>query len=213
MKKILAFIIIAVMVTLLYIKWQVPTQLLATPATPNIEHDTDQNLILVNQQHPIRQDQLPTDLVNLFEQQRTYTLFSSDIQLRAHVATALQQMINAANTKGVTQFIVMSGYRNLEEQQALYDEMGSSYAMKPGYSEHHTGLALDIGSTEGTMEMAPEGKWVANNAHRFGFVLRYPADKTAITGIEFEPWHLRYVGLPHSERMHEQNLVLEEYTP
>ncbi|HEY9571461.1 MAG TPA: M15 family metallopeptidase [Metalysinibacillus sp.] len=213
MKKILAFIIIAVMVTLLYIKWQVPTQLLATPATPNIEHDTDQNLILVNQQHPIRQDQLPTDLVNLFEQQRTYTLFSSDIQLRAHVATALQQMINAANTEGVTQFIVMSGYRNLEEQQALYDEMGSSYAMKPGYSEHHTGLALDIGSTEGTMEMAPEGKWVANNAHRFGFVLRYPADKTAITGIEFEPWHLRYVGLPHSERMHEQNLVLEEYTP
>ena len=212
MKKILAFIIIAVMVTLLYIKWQVPTQLLATPATPNIEHDTDQNLILVNQQHPIRQDQLPTDLVNLFEQQRTYTLFSSDIQLRAHVATALQQMINAANTEGVTQFIVMSGYRNLEEQQALYDEMGSSYAMKPGYSEHHTGLALDIGSTEGTMEMAPEGKWVANNAHRFGFVLRYPADKTAITGIEFEPWHLRYVGLPHSERMHEQNLVLEEYT-
>lgn len=213
MKKILAFIIIAVMVTLLYIKWQVPTQLLATPATPNIEHDTDQNLILVNQQHPIRQDQLPTDLVNLFEQQRTYTLFSSDIQLRAHVATALQQMINAANTEGVTQFIVMSGYRNLEEQQALYDEMGSSYAMKPGYSEHHTGLALDIGSTEGTMEMAPEGKWVANNAHRFGFVLRYPADKTAITGIEFEPWHLRYVGLPHSECMHEQNLVLEEYTP
>lgn len=213
MKKILAFIIIAVMVTLLYIKWQVPTQLLATPATPNIEHDTDQNLILVNQQHPIRQDQLPTDLVNLFEHQRTYTLFSSDIQLRAHVATALQQMINAANTEGVTQFIVMSGYRNLEEQQALYDEMGSSYAMKPGYSEHHTGLALDIGSTEGTMEMAPEGKWVANNAHRFGFVLRYPADKTAITGIEFEPWHLRYVGLPHSERMHEQNLVLEEYTP
>ena len=213
MKKILAFIIIAVMVTLLYIKWQVPTQLLATPATPNIEHDTDQNLILVNQQHPIRQDQLPTDLVNLFEQQRTYTLFSSDIQLRAHVATALQQMINAANTEGVTQFIVMSGYRNLEEQQALYDEMGSSYAMKHGYSEHHTGLALDIGSTEGTMEMAPEGKWVANNAHRFGFVLRYPADKTAITGIEFEPWHLRYVGLPHSERMHEQNLVLEEYTP
>lgn len=213
MKKILAFIIIAVMVTLLYIKWQVPTQLLATPATPNIEHDTDQNLILVNQQHPIRQDQLPTDLVNLFEQQRTYTLFSSDIQLRAHVATALQQMINAANTEGVTQFIVMSGYRNLEEQQAIYDEMGSSYAMKPGYSEHHTGLALDIGSTEGTMEMAPEGKWVANNAHRFGFVLRYPADKTAITGIEFEPWHLRYVGLPHSERMHEQNLVLEEYTP
>ncbi|WP_051910301.1 D-alanyl-D-alanine carboxypeptidase family protein [Lysinibacillus sp. BF-4] len=213
MKKILTFIIIAVMVTLLYIKWQVPTQLLATPATPNIEHDTDQNLILVNQQHPIRQDQLPTDLVNLFEQQRTYTLFSSDIQLRAHVATALQQMINAANTEGVTQFIVMSGYRNLEEQQALYDEMGSSYAMKPGYSEHHTGLALDIGSTEGTMEMAPEGKWVANNAHRFGFVLRYPADKTAITGIEFEPWHLRYVGLPHSERMHEQNLVLEEYTP
>lgn len=213
MKKILVFVSIATILALAYAKWQIPSLVQTVPATLKVEQKVDGDLLLVNQQHPIQQNQLPNDLVTLFDEQRTYTLFSSDIQLRAHVATALQQMVSAANAEGVTQFIVMSGYRNLEEQQNLYNEMGSSYAMNPGYSEHHTGLALDIGSTEGTMEMTPEGKWVANNAHHFGFVLRYPADKTAITGIEFEPWHLRYVGLPHSERMHEQNLVLEEYTP
>ena len=61
------------------------------------------------------------------------------------------------------------------------------------------------------MDNTPEGEWLANNAHKFGFILRYPADKVHITGIRYEPWHFRYVGLPHSELMYKQNLALEEY--
>lgn len=204
MKKILTFLLIVAIIATIYSKTQRPMASTPTQAT-------DDDLVLVNQQNPLNEEQLPTNLINLFEQPRSYELFSGEILLRPHVATALQQMIADANKEGLTHFIVMSGYRTLAEQQELYNDMGANYAMKPGYSEHHTGLALDIGSTETTMDVAPEGAWLASNAWRYGFILRYPADKVAITGIEFEPWHLRFVGLPHSQIMYEQNLALEEY--
>lgn len=204
MKKILTFLLIVAIIATIYSKTQRPMA-----STPSQAADDD--LVLVNQQNPLNEEQLPTNLINLFEQPRSYELFSGEILLRPHVATALQQMIADANKEGLTHFIVMSGYRTLAEQQELYNDMGANYAMKPGYSEHHTGLALDIGSTETTMDVAPEGAWLASNAWRYGFILRYPADKVAITGIEFEPWHLRFVGLPHSQIMYEQNLALEEY--
>lgn len=176
---------------------------------PSATDEPIDQLVLVNQKNPL--NHVPTDLINLFEQQRSYDVFTSDITLSSRVAEALEQMIQDARAQGLSHFIVMSGYRSFEQQQALYEEMGAAYAMKPGYSEHHTGLALDIGSTETTMDVAPEGKWIADNAWRYGFILRYPADKVAITGIEYEPWHLRFVGLPHSQQMFEQNLALEEY--
>lgn len=204
MKKILTFLLIVAIIATIYSKTQRPMA-----STPTQVADDD--LVLVNQQNPLNEEQLPTNLINLFEQPRSYELFSGEILLRPHVAAALQQMIADANKEGLTHFIVMSGYRTLAEQQDLYNEMGANYAMKPGYSEHHTGLALDIGSTETTMDVALEGAWLASNAWRYGFILRYPADKVAITGIEFEPWHLRFVGLPHSQIMYEQNLALEEY--
>lgn len=204
MKKILTFLLIVAIIATIYSKTQRPMASTPTQAA-------DDDLVLVNQQNPLNEEQLPTNLINLFEQPRSYELFSGEILLRPHVATALQQMIADATKEGLTHFIVMSGYRTLAEQQELYNDMGANYAMKPGYSEHHTGLALDIGSTETTMDVAPEGAWLASNAWRYGFILRYPADKVAITGIEFEPWHLRFVGLPHSQIMYEQNLALEEY--
>lgn len=89
--------------------------------------------------------------------------------------------------------------------------MGSDYALPAGYSEHNVGLSLDVGSTQTKMAHAPEGKWIEENAWKYGFILRYPKDKTDITGIQYEPWHIRYVGLPHSAIMKEKNLVLEEY--
>lgn len=204
MKKILTFLLIVAIIATIYSKTQRPMASTPTQAA-------DDDLVLVNQQNPLNEEQLPTNLINLFEQPRSYELFSGEILLRPHVATALQQMIADANKEGLPHFIVMSGYRTLAEQQELYNDMGANYAMKPGYSEHHTGLALDIGSTETTMDVAPEGAWLASNAWRYGFILRYPADKVAITGIEFEPWHLRFVGLPHSQIIYEQNLALEEY--
>ena len=79
--------------------------------------------------------------------------------------------------------------------------MGSDYALPAGYSEHNLGLSLDIGSTQKKMEKAPEGKWIEENVWKHGFVLRYPKNKSNITGIQYEPWHIRYVGLPHSAIM------------
>ncbi len=79
--------------------------------------------------------------------------------------------------------------------------MGSNYALPAGYSEHNLGLSLDVGSTQKKMEKAPEGKWIEENVWKHGFVLRYPKNKSNITGIQYEPWHIRYVGLPHSAIM------------
>ena len=112
---------------------------------------------------------------------------------------------------GLRHFMINSGYRDNKEQSQLYKEMGADYALPAGHSEHNLGLALDIGSTQDEMNQAPEGDWLINNAAAYGFILRYPKDKTAITGIQYEPWHFRYVGLPHSVIMQQKNLSLEQY--
>ena len=85
--------------------------------------------------------------------------------------------------------------------------MGSDYALPAGYSEHNLGLSLDVGSTQKKMEKAPEGKWIEENVWKHGFVLRYPKNKSNITGIHYEPWHIRYVGLPHSAIMQKENYI------
>jgi D-alanyl-D-alanine carboxypeptidase len=120
-------------------------------------------------------------------------------------------MIGAAEKEGVRHFSINSGFRDFDEQNVLYQEMGSDYALPAGHSEHNLGLSLDVGSTQMKMDEAPEGKWLEKNAWKYGFIIRYPKDKTAITGIQYEPWHIRYVGLPHSVIMEENNFSLEEY--
>ncbi len=102
-------------------------------------------------------------------------------------------------------------FKEYKKQTKLYKEMGSNRTLPAGYSEHNLGLSLDVGSTQGKMAVAPEGEWIAENAWKYGFTLRYPEDKTDITGIMNEPWHIRYVSLPHSAIMKEKNFVLEEY--
>lgn len=89
--------------------------------------------------------------------------------------------------------------------------MGADYALPAGYSEHSSGLSLDIGSGLTQMDWALEGKWTEKNAWKYDFILRYPSDKTDVTGIQYEPWHIRYAGLPHSTIMQKMNLALEEY--
>lgn len=83
--------------------------------------------------------------------------------------------------------------------------------MPAGHSEHNIGLALDVGSTETSMYEASEAEWMKENSWKHGFILRYSKNKVDVTGIEYEPWHMRYVGLPHSTIMKEKNFVLEEY--
>jgi D-alanyl-D-alanine carboxypeptidase len=136
----------------------------------------------------------------------------------------VDQMIRAAREEINREIIAFSGFRSYNYQKKLYnssvetdgEEYAQRYSAKPGHSEHQTGLAFDLG---GQMEYwlepefadTEEGIWLAENAHRFGFILRYPKDKEHITGYAYEPWHFRYVGEDHAKRIYEENLTLEEY--
>ncbi|HDR8055077.1 TPA: M15 family metallopeptidase [Bacillus cereus] len=142
---------------------------------------------------------------------RGYVIFDRNLRLSKYVVKKFLNVVDAAGKDGVQHFLMSSGYRDFKEQSKLYKEMGSDYALPAGYSEHNLGLSLDVGSTQKKMEKAPEGKWIEENVWKHGFVLRYPKNKSNITGIQYEPWHIRYVGLPHSAIMQKKNFTLEEY--
>ena len=172
------------------------------------------NLLLVNNEYPVHKESIKSDVVNLFTHQeltKGYGLLDNNVKLSEDIAQKFSTMVAAAEKEEVRHFIINSGFRDFGEQNLLFQEMGSDYALPAGYSEHNLGLSLDVGSTQMKMDAAPEGKWVEKNAWKYGFILRYPKDKTAITGIQYEPWHIRYVGLPHSAIMEEKDFVLEEY--
>ncbi|MCR8980871.1 VanY-A/VanY-F/VanY-M family D-Ala-D-Ala carboxypeptidase [Brevibacillus laterosporus] len=172
------------------------------------------NLLLVNSEYAVQQAGIKSDIVNLFthkELTKGYGLLDNEIKLSEEIAEEFSEMIAAAEEDGVSNFLISSGYRDLDEQSRLYEEMGADYALPAGHSEHNLGLALDVGSTQMKMDEAPEGEWIEENSWKYGFILRYPLDKTDVTGIQYEPWHIRYVGLPHSAIIREMNLSLEEY--
>jgi D-alanyl-D-alanine carboxypeptidase len=119
-----------------------------------------------------------------------------------------------------------STYRSFEYQTSLYDryvardgsKAADRYSARPGYSEHQTGLAFDIGETNFQQHWASSsfgdtdaGKWLAMNAHRYGFILRYPEGKENITGYMHESWHFRYVGTAIADEIFKRNITLEEY--
>ncbi|MDU7471747.1 MAG: M15 family metallopeptidase [Paenibacillus macerans] len=172
------------------------------------------DLLLVNQDHPVP-DQGPEEealsLVQHDELLQGFGVMDNTVRLSERLAGKFIEMAAAAGEDGVNHFLITSGYRDERRQDELYRQMGAEYAMPAGYSEHNLGLSLDIGSSEAEMNVAPEGKWLKENAWKYGFVLRYPENKTAVTGIQYEPWHFRYVGLPHSAIMQRNDMVLEEY--
>jgi hypothetical protein len=128
--------------------------------------------------------------------------------------------LDATSNRSVT---IISAYRNYDTQRSILNryisQMGRREALRwaaiPGHSEHHTGLAFDFGIMSGNTRTTFTGTgstaWFRRNSHSFGFILRYPPNKTSITQANHEPWHFRYVGLPHSTIMHQNNWVLEEY--
>lgn len=169
------------------------------------------NLVLVNSEYPVNNSAEPNDLVALSTLKATSFSFDPTIEMSGQISQPFYAMINAANADGVTNFIVNSSYRSPTSQQQLFDELGTDLALPPGYSEHNAGLSVDIGSTTGKMEGSKEAAWLEKNAAQYGFILRYPPNKSHITGIQHEPWHFRYVGLPHSDIMAKNNWTLEEY--
>lgn len=146
--------------------------------------------------------------------------------LRQEAATAVAALFGAASAEADLSLASTSAYRSYSVQEGLYagfvSRSGQAYAdttsARPGHSEHQTGLAVDIGSISGACSLRacfgdmPEGRWLGENAWRFGFLLRYPADKAAITGFAFEPWHFRYIGVGLAATMHDTGTrTLEEY--
>ncbi len=185
------------------------------PYTGSIEEQVHQgDLLLVNHQYPLGRDSIKTDIVVAAQQEdieQNYVLLDRKLMLSRQVLEQFQRMVAAAAEDNVSSFLISSGYRNWDKQDELYQQKGADYALPAGHSEHNLGLSLDIGSSLNKMEEAPEGKWLAQNSWKYGFILRYPPDQVDITGIQYEPWHFRYVGLPHSAVMYQNNLVLEQY--
>lgn len=173
---------------------------------------TDENLILVNASHPCPCP-VPEDLEPV-----------KGVLLRREAAQALVRLITEVG--GEAEITAVSGWRSEEEQAEIYCsslrdnglEFTEKYVALPGHSEHQTGLAVDVGLNLPDIDFIcpafPEdgvcGRF-RSRAADFGFILRYPAGREAVTGIANEPWHFRYVGLPHSKIIEEKKLTLEEY--
>ena len=189
-------------------------------------------LVLLNKTHPSGESYCPPDLTKLDSE---LTLYGKEIELRLYAAKAAEEMVREMHAQGYTDIVVTSGYRSYAYQQSLFNtyieqekaahpdwsdaqvrEYVLTYSAAPGTSEHHTGNAIDLISTnrvslDETFAQNPAYEWLQNNAHRYGFILRYPADKTDITGYSYEPWHYRFVGAQAATEIHERGITLEEY--
>ena len=190
----------------------------------NIEGYVDEmslggNLFLVNRTYTLSSDYVPLDLTRPNVQ-----MTSSNIKMRAEAAAALEEMFQAAKEEMGYTLVAVSGYRSYGQQSSIFsrkvENVGKKAAMllvaPPGCSEHQLGLAMDLGCKRNTSLTesfinTPEGAWVAENAHRFGYIIRYKEEWTEITGYSYEPWHVRYVGKAHAERIYELDIPLEYY--
>lgn len=125
---------------------------------------------------------------------------------------------NAANAAGYSMPLI-SGYRSYQTQVNLYnryvaqygESIANTFSAKPGHSEHQTGLAFDVGSIDNNYGNTSAGIWLAQNAHKFGFIIRYPKGKESITGYQYEPWHIRYLGTSVATDIYNKGVCLEEY--
>ena len=152
--------------------------------------------------------------------------YVSNPQMRPEAAAALGAMFAAAAAEGGGDMQIQNAYRSFSMQTTVHDrlvaslgrEKAQAQSARPGHSEHQTGLALDIASLpelcsiQACFGQTPQGVWLLANSWRFGFTLRYPADKTPITGYIYEPWHFRYVGVEAATEMHATGVTtLEEF--
>lgn len=163
--------------------------------------------VIVNKLHPLQpKDYAPADLV--FPGVPLRVPGNESMQVRQVTATALEKMFADAKRDGIT-LMLSSGYRSYTYQVNLYNgyvksqgqATADTQSARPGYSEHQTGLAVDVEPASRKCELeqcfgdTPEGTWVADNAYKYGFLIRYTAGNEDITGYEPEPWHLRYIGI------------------
>ncbi|WP_085506862.1 M15 family metallopeptidase [Thalassobacillus devorans] len=179
--------------------------------------------VVVNKSRKLPDGFEPNDLV-VPEVAFPFEEFHEKKQMRLEAAEALEELFKGAKQDGV-ELIAASGYRSYERQKLIYEdnvkkngeEHANQFSAKPGTSEHQTGLAMDITSAAAAFKLdqdfieTKEGQWLADHAHEYGFIIRYPEGKSDITGYAYEPWHLRYVGKEPAAEIHQQEETLEEF--
>lgn len=188
----------------------------------------DKNIaFLVNKENLLDACYLPDNLITTDENENNFHNYvnpNNKPQVSSILINDLNKMIADAKKDGLN-IAVDSGYRSYEYQQNLWDyyvkEKGLEHTLKyvapAGASEHQTGLAIDFGAFKNGVfhdeltEDDPELIWLKNNAHNYGFILRYPKGKEIITGYNFEPWHFRYVGIELAKYIHDNDITLEEF--
>lgn len=197
--------------------------------TAQISDTKSGDLILVNKEHGYSFGnvssliEIPSNVSVYGAKSKNYFVKDINVSLNEKTINSLNTMLDdfytyCGDTKNV---IVTQGVRTYEEQLEMLELKQQQYgenqtiAQTPGYSEHHTGYAFDISTyvngIMGTFTGENEYKWVHENAHKYGFVIRYPSGKEDVTGISYESWHFRYVGIPHAQYMYRNSITLEEY--
>lgn len=182
-------------------------------------------MALVNKQFSFPGDYTPPDLVR---PNVPFSFGDQDIEksyMRKEAAQALEKMFADAKKEQIRLFAV-SGYRSYKRQEQIMNnqiakagsfEKAAQAVAPPGQSEHQSGLTMDISAESvqfdllQSFETTKEGQWLANNAHKYGFILRYPKGKEEITQYMYEPWHFRYVGVQAAEEIFKHGWTLEEY--
>ena len=183
------------------------------------------NLVLVNAEHSF-DPTLPTTVSVYDYKSSGYLVKDVYLSVTRETVDHLNRWMDAfAAESGRTDVNIVAGYRTRADQEALYENAvntkgrahAEAYLALPGCSEHHTGLAVDLDTydveagTSGGFDGEGDYAWAVEHAWEYGFIQRYPPRKSGITGINYESWHFRYVGLPHAWLMREEDLCLEEY--
>lgn len=188
-----------------------------------IDTTPDSLTVLINKEFSLPSDYVPK---NLTAPAITFSFngYHEKKLMRQDAAKALEELFEAASKEGL--FLNgVSGYRSYRRQLSIYNknllknglEYTNKYSAKAGYSEHQSGLAMDVstGSIQNKLDVVfagtPEGKWLEENCWKFGYIIRYPEGKSKITGYAYEPWHIRYVGVELAKYLKENELTMEEY--
>ncbi len=177
-------------------------------------------LVLVNNE--IAFQGAAPEAVSIYEGKNSfYYVKDKNVLLNPTAIKSLNRLMQDFSAEtNVSDVMMISGLRSYEKQQSLYSEelsktgqSSSTLVAKPGHSEHHTGYAVDFGLYGQGREFDGTGvyRWINENCHRYGFILRYPSEKSNLTFIDYEPWHFRYVGHPHAELIAANGFCLEEY--
>ena len=183
---------------------------------------------LVNIDHLLSSNYVPENLVitdNNKNNFHNYKAPNLKPMVSADIMPYFEAMQNAALDAGLRKIIVDSGYRSFEYQKVIFDKLAAEVGLEeakkavalPGSSEHQSGLAIDIAYMdngvyiENTSDSDPEIKWLKENAHKYGFILRYPLGKEEITGYKYEWWHYRFVGVEMATNLYAENITLDEY--